>query len=122
MSSTVICVAFLWHSILHGLQLTTPTSAIFFAKHIPHWPTPPSARLLSEGVLDQEADVVIEGWKVETKGRFACAQSDSWKNIRRRSIIASIMNIEYKASFIIDFELQTILNLHFILAIPLERC
>ncbi|KAH9931247.1 ribonuclease H-like domain-containing protein, partial [Fomitopsis serialis] len=48
-------------------------------------------------VLDEEADKVLTTMKTRVKGRFATGQCDAWKNITKTSIVASMLNVEYKA-------------------------
>ena len=56
----------------------------------------PSRHLLSGRILSQEAAKAVEEMKVCVKGRYATGQSDAWKNIAKTSLVASMINVEYK--------------------------
>jgi hypothetical protein len=63
----------------------------FARKHIPNRPPVPSADVLSGRVLDKTFVEITGGWKEKTRGRFASAQSDGWKNVARRHLLATVM-------------------------------
>lgn len=42
---------------------------------------------------------MIDRMKGQVKGHFATGQSDSWKNIAKTSLVASMINVEYKVQF-----------------------
>jgi hypothetical protein len=69
----------------------------FFNTYIPqaHVPSP---QQLAGRVLDEESQKVLESWRIKTEGRFGSGQCDGWKNIRKRNIVASVMNVEFMVS------------------------
>ncbi|KII90039.1 hypothetical protein PLICRDRAFT_76459, partial [Plicaturopsis crispa FD-325 SS-3] len=55
-----------------------------------------TARELSGCILDEEAHKVLEGMKPAVRGKVATGQCDGWKSNTKTSLIASMMNVEYK--------------------------
>jgi hypothetical protein len=80
-----------WAAVAHPYWLW------FFATYMPTAQMP-SPQQLSGRVLDTVAGKVLGPWRTRTQDKHGCGQSDGWKNVRRRSLIASIMNVEYKVS------------------------
>lgn len=58
----------------------------------------PGRITLSGRILDEEAGKVQAQMKDEVHGRFGTGQCDGWKNIAKRALIGSMVNVEYKVS------------------------
>jgi hypothetical protein len=83
----LISIGAAWHSI------DQPFLRHFVQKHIPNRPSLPHSDVLSGCILDHEYDLVVSSWRQHTSGKFASAQSDGWKNIAHRHLLATIMMI-----------------------------
>ncbi|KAI0045469.1 hypothetical protein FA95DRAFT_1456676, partial [Auriscalpium vulgare] len=89
-----------WWSVAH------PYWKQWFAKYVPG-SLLPGREQLSGRILDQQADRVVEGMKVEVKGRYGTGQCDGWKNVAKASLIGSMVNVEYTPHILNVFEITS---------------
>lgn len=67
----------------------------FFAKWIPGLVLP-GCDVLSGHILDEEVAKADAWTKEEVQNHYATGHSDGWKNIAKKSLIANMMNVEYR--------------------------
>lgn len=67
----------------------------FFAKWVPG-SVLPGCDVLSGRILDEEVAKADAQTKDEVQNHHATGQSDGWKNITKKSLIANMMNVEYQ--------------------------
>ena len=80
-----------WSAVEH------PFFRVFFARWLPY-AILPGRKSMSQGILDRLAGSVEKEMKVRVDSRYATGQCDGWKNITKRSLVASIINVEYTVS------------------------
>lgn len=78
-----------------------PFARAFFHKWVPG-STLPGRNQLSGTVLDGEAQRVVNKMMEKVEGRFGTGQCDGWKNISKTSLVASMVNVEYKVRDVTD--------------------
>ncbi|KDQ53018.1 hypothetical protein JAAARDRAFT_137846 [Jaapia argillacea MUCL 33604] len=66
----------------------------------------PGRQQLSETVLNGLVGKVVDGIRGVVSGRFGTGQSDSWKNIGRKSIVMSLINVEYMPYVLNAFDIS----------------
>ncbi|KAF8593547.1 hypothetical protein BDV93DRAFT_584914, partial [Ceratobasidium sp. AG-I] len=81
---------FAWHAI------NQPETRIFFQNWISDAKLPDRHKL-SGSVLKDEVEAANVAMREAVKGRIATGMSDGWKNIRRTSLLASMLSVNYKS-------------------------
>ncbi|KDN35726.1 hypothetical protein RSAG8_11349, partial [Rhizoctonia solani AG-8 WAC10335] len=76
----------------HGIN--GPETQIFFEKWFPAT-TLPDRHKLSGPILQRELEAANASMRNAISGRVATGMSDGWKNIRRNSLIASMLSVDY---------------------------
>ncbi|THU99525.1 hypothetical protein K435DRAFT_613004, partial [Dendrothele bispora CBS 962.96] len=67
----------------------------FFSKWVPG-AILPNRDVLSGRILDKEVEKADEETRKCTMGRFGTGQCDGWKNVAKKSLITSMVNVEYE--------------------------
>jgi hypothetical protein len=78
-----------WHAV------DIPYWKHFFAKWVPG-AILPNGDLLSGWILDGQVKKADAGTRERTMGRFGTGQCDGWKNVGKKSLITSMVNVKYQ--------------------------
>ncbi|KAF8595789.1 hypothetical protein BDV93DRAFT_416285, partial [Ceratobasidium sp. AG-I] len=78
-------------------SINNPQTRMFFDSWRPEAKLPDRHKL-SGAVLEGEVETANTLMREAVKGRIATGMSDGWKNIRRTSLLASMLSVDYKAS------------------------
>jgi hypothetical protein len=78
-------------------SINNPETHLFFESWRPEAKIPDRHKL-SGSVLKGEVETANVLMHEAVKGRIATGMSDGWKNIRRTSLLASMLSVDYKVS------------------------
>lgn len=80
-----------WHGVNH------PQTNIFFHNWQPDAKLPDRHKL-SGPILQRQVESAREAMRKDIEGQIAIGMSDGWKNIRRNSLLASLLSVNYTVS------------------------
>jgi hypothetical protein len=82
---------------LHAIN--SPETEYFFPKWMPG-ASLPTRQALGGLILKKAVKKCEERTVASVKGKLAVGMSDGWKNIRKKSLLASMINVNCKVSFL----------------------
>lgn len=79
------------------LAISSPETEYFFSKWMPG-AILPTCQALGGPILKKAVKKCEERTIASVKDKLAIGMSDGWKNIRKKSLLASMINVDYKVS------------------------